>query len=299
MGIEDRDYYREFTSPHRPNSLWNGVLRNIVYWIIGLNAFFFFIDAFLFPQDHKLLAYMSMHSSTLSHWYYWYEFLTYGFAHHPGSISHLFFNMLTLFFFAPHIIRRYGAGEFLFVYLLSIFVGGLYWGIAHSSAEQAAMLGASGGVMTVLFLFVLNNPRATIFFWFFPMPAWAVAVLFVLMNVFGFQGPFVAHDVHIVGVVFAAIYFFSKIRLCNIFRLFKGGFGTRSPKMKIHNPPKKEKSSTNSSATITVTSPEAQSFPQKIDLILRKIAKDGESSLTQEERELLFRASQEFQKRKK
>ncbi|HQW11718.1 MAG TPA: rhomboid family intramembrane serine protease [Saprospiraceae bacterium] len=81
--------------------------------------------------------------------------LTHMFMH--ASFSHLFFNMLGLFFFGPIVEAVWGSGKFLRYYLIcgigSFLCQWAYWYFQYQGSPQlneVAMLGASGAVMGVL-----------------------------------------------------------------------------------------------------------------------------------------------------
>lgn len=305
MGIYDRDYYRDPPRGGGIKGFFSGLLRNILWVIIGLNVLVFVFNGFLTPETNLVTGFLSMHNVTLKEPRLWFEFLTYGFAHAPNSFNHIFFNMLTLFFFARYIIMRYGALEFLLFYLLAILAGGLVWGVIHSGSQPAAMMGASGGVTAVVILFALNEPRATLFVWFIPMPAWMAAILFVALDIFG-AGAMVAHDVHLTGAAFAALYFLTNFRFTHPFsRRPKRVRSVSSfkPRVRLHEPTPEDKRAPSSTADASIeVIGEPQPRPvsdleRKVDAILRKISRSGEESLTDEEREVLLRATREYQKR--
>ena len=304
MGIYDRDYYRDPPRGGGIKGFFGGLLRNILWVIIGLNLLVFVFNGFLTPETDQVTGILSMHGLTLTHPQYWFEFLTYGFAHSPSSFNHIFFNMLTLFFFARYIIMRYGALEFLLFYLLAILAGGLVWGVIHRGDPNAAMLGASGGVTAVVILFALNEPRATLFVWFIPMPAWMAAILFVGLDIFG-AGAMVAHDVHLTGAAFAALYFLTNFRFTHPFsrRPKRAKRTSFQPRVRLHEPAPEEKRAPSSTADASIEvigdpQPRAVSdLEKKVDAILRKISRSGEASLTDEEREILLFATREYQRR--
>ncbi|MBO7725947.1 MAG: rhomboid family intramembrane serine protease [Thermoguttaceae bacterium] len=304
MGIYDRDYYRDEDDRDLRRSSRG---MSLVFMLIMANVILFLVDMFLTPTGHQVTHVLAMHSETIFHPVYWFELITYGFAHDPSNFYHIFGNMLVLFFFGPPIERLYGKREFFFFYLLAVLIGGLVWGIqtgvqSHSlvRADQpplhAEMLGASGAVTAIVILFACNFPKAQVLlFGILPMPAWALGVMYVLMDTFGSfsGGSNIAHSVHIAGAAFAALYFFTGLRLSR-FRLPK-----RHPHLKLHETPRTE-----THATYTWNTPKSSPVPDdqieaEVDRILRKIRATGEASLTQTERETLMYASREYQRRQK
>jgi membrane associated rhomboid family serine protease len=116
---------------------------------------------------------------------YW-RLVTYGLVHADGQ--HLLFNMITLFFFGQYVERIYvneiGVAGFVLFY-----VGGLIASILPSYAKNEnnpdyRSLGASGAVSAVLFAFILMNPWAMVYVWFFPVPAILYAVFYVGYSIY-------------------------------------------------------------------------------------------------------------------
>ena len=75
--------------------------------------------------------------------------LSAGFLH--SDWGHLFFNMLTLYFFAPIVLYVYGVSGFLLVYLGSIVIGNLFSLYLYKRQSWYSAIGASGGVSGILF----------------------------------------------------------------------------------------------------------------------------------------------------
>ncbi|MCR5360107.1 MAG: rhomboid family intramembrane serine protease [Thermoguttaceae bacterium] len=304
MGFYDRDYYRD-EDVRFGRRAFQGVSVNFL--LIMANVILFLADMFLTPARHTLTHLLAMHSETVFHPVYWFEFLTYGFAHDPSNFYHIAGNMLVLFFFGPWIERKYGKLEYFIFYMAAVLAGGLVWGIqsglasrshlqAAGTALGAEMLGASGAVSAVVILFACNYPKAQVFlFGILPMPAWALGVMYVVMDTFGSfsGGSNIAHSVHIAGAAAAAIYFFTGLRFTR-FRLAK-----RHPRLKTH-----DASASRTHSAYTWNTPRSAPIPDdelenEVNRILRKIKATGEASLTDAERETLMYASREYQKRQK
>jgi membrane associated rhomboid family serine protease len=90
---------------------------------------------------------------------------TYMFVH--GSLQHLLFNMLGLFFFGSYVERELGSKEFLLYYLLTGTLAGIFsfGAYAVTGAWGVRLVGASGAVYAVLLAFAVINPRARIYIW--------------------------------------------------------------------------------------------------------------------------------------
>ena len=83
--------------------------------------------------------------------------LSAGFLH--ADWGHLFFNMLTLYFFAPIVLYVYGVSGFLLVYLGSIVIGNLFSLYLYKKQSWYSAIGASGGVSGILFAAVAYAPN--------------------------------------------------------------------------------------------------------------------------------------------
>lgn len=98
-----------------------------------------------------------------------------GFLH--GNLGHLFFNMLTLFFFGPIVeswfkdmYPEYGGSLFALFYIAAMVAAS--WGtyIRHRNNPRFASIGASGAVAGVLFASILLHPTIGIMLFFIPIP---------------------------------------------------------------------------------------------------------------------------------
>ncbi len=104
---------------------------------------------------------------------------TYMFLH--GGLSHLFFNMLILFFFGPDVERVLGTKGF---YRFYIICGAL--AVLPAALPQlltgfgASVVGASGAVMAVLMAVYLINPERQLYIFPFPFPINMRALVFVI-----------------------------------------------------------------------------------------------------------------------
>ena len=284
MGIYDRPYYRE----ERGGSWFSG--RSMVVNLILLNVAVY-VAQFLFDGRQELLSSaLRLHADLLQKPWHIYQLLTYGFAHDPNSVAHIAFNMFGLWLFGTDLEGIYGRAEFLRIYLVAILVAGLAWfGIEAFNGSQNVLLGASGGVMGLMALYVLHFPRRVFYIWgILPLPAWALGGLYVLMDVTGFMNPGssnVANIAHLAGMAFGLAYYQTGMNLGRLIprRLsdLSGMVFRLRPKLKIHDPEQ-----------------DARDLNAQVDEILEKISRQGESSLTKAERRTLEEASRKYQRRR-
>ena len=106
----------------------------------------------------------------------WYRMLGYGFVH--GGWGHLFFNMLTLYFFGGVVEEYFSlafgdtAGLVLFVvfYISAIVVSTVGDLVKYRNDRSYNAVGASGAVSAILFASILFEPRMGIYIYLIPVP---------------------------------------------------------------------------------------------------------------------------------
>ncbi|ETN95438.1 Rhomboid family protein [Zhouia amylolytica] len=139
--------------------------------------------------------------------------LTSGFLH--VDWSHLFFNMFTLYFFAPVVIMYFGTVKFLLIYLISLFAGNLLALFFHKDEYHYSAVGASGAVTGVLYAAILLQPdmRLALMFIPIPIPAYIFGILYLLYSIYGMRNRVgnIGHTAHFGGAVggYAATLIFS------------------------------------------------------------------------------------------
>lgn len=120
-----------------------------------------------------------------------------GFLH--VDYSHLFFNMLALYFFADVIILELGVPKFILIYVLSLLTGNLLSFFFHKDEFHYSAVGASGAVMGVIYSAILIYPDLPINF----MPGWLFGLLYLGFSVYGMKKRLgnIGHDAHIGGAI--------------------------------------------------------------------------------------------------
>ena len=124
---------------------------------------------------------------------------TYMFLH--ADFGHIFFNMLTLFFFGPRVEDRLGGARFLTLY----FVSGLFGAFTSMiMSPNVGILGASAAVYGVLLGFARLWPRAQLLIWgIVPVQARTLVVILTAVSLFmgGVGLGNVAHFAHLGGFI--------------------------------------------------------------------------------------------------
>jgi len=128
---------------------------------------------------------------------------TSGFLH--VDQSHLFFNMLTLYFFADAVIAHVGIPKFLAIYLGSLLAGSLLALTFHKKEPYYSAVGASGAVMGVLYAAIMLNPGMKLYMFFIPIPipAYIFGVGYLLYSMFGIKKQWgnIGHSAHLGGAI--------------------------------------------------------------------------------------------------
>lgn len=176
-------------------------------WVLRLilaNALVFFLQSAM-PAIVGLLA-LQAPGLVYRPW----TLVSYMFLH--AGFSHIFWNMLGLYFFGPILESRLGGARFLRLFLISGIVGGLCWLIfsALPMGGMGVLIGASGGVFGVQLGFAYFWPRQPIYIWgILPIEArWLVVIMtaFSLWSGLGGSGGGVAHFAHLGGFLGGFLY---------------------------------------------------------------------------------------------
>ncbi|UCD03304.1 MAG: rhomboid family intramembrane serine protease [Candidatus Aenigmatarchaeota archaeon] len=125
-----------------------------------------------------------------------------------GSASHLFFNMIALYFFGRVLESDIGSRKFLLIYFLSGLVGSLVFALTSS----APAVGASGAIFGVMGASMFCQPKQLIRIYVLPLPLGLVAILFILAQVALAAVPLhasgIAYVAHIGGLVTGSLLMF-------------------------------------------------------------------------------------------
>lgn len=122
-----------------------------------------------------------------------------------ADISHLLFNMLTLYFFADVVIGQVGVVLYVIIYLVSLLAGNLLAYYFHKDEPQYSAIGASGAVMGILYSAILFFPDMGLYLFFIPIPipAWLFGMAYLLYSIYGMKTRMgnIGHDAHIGGAI--------------------------------------------------------------------------------------------------
>ena len=260
------------------------IVEKIILFNITLYLLPFVLKTVLFLFNIKGLSIVNWFTidATLSEFILkpW-SILTYGFIH--GSFSHIFWNMLILYYFGNILKNIFGEKLILNLFLSGIVTGGLTYLISYNlfpvfKGVNSVMIGASAGVMSVLFFLAAYDPQYRIRIIFFDIKILYIALFLFFYDII--QIPLNnsgGHIAHIGGALWGYYYSVKYNNGSDLVNSILSYF-----KKNTNNKPSVKSKTDN------------KSFNQdKIDEILDKISDSGYDSLTKSEKEYLFKVGKD------
>jgi len=178
------------------------------FLIIGLTA----IISYIAFGNPNLKSKFLFHPFSVKRNGEFFRFISHGFLH--ADLSHLLFNMFTLFFFGPF-VESYlnkvfdqptGSVIYLVFYIVSIAAASTISYFRHKDNSYYRSLGASGAVSAILFASILIDPLSKIYIFFIPIgiPAYIFGPLYLLYTIYMDKRQIdnVGHDAHFMGAIF-------------------------------------------------------------------------------------------------
>lgn len=301
MGIQDREYYRS----EGPSFLGGFSERGqVCKWLIIINVCVFLAQLVI---DHRpqvgpspLTDALALSKDAVLHGQVW-RLVTYAFLHSTGSLWHILFNMLFLWWFGSRVEEIYGPREFLAFYLTAAVLGALaYIGWQVVDGSNAVAIGASGAVLAATVVFACHYPHHKILLFFIlPVPIWAMAVLLVAQDAFGLLGGSRAQTAfacHLGGAAFGFLYFRYQWRLLDLWTSLRGSTERRraNPHLRLY----REEPEMSRVPPVPAAVGVDEQLEAKLDAVLAKVSATGKESLTDDERDILLRASEIYKKRR-
>lgn len=262
-----------------------GQLPPVVKAVLILNIGIYFADLLFFEDAITNLGAFSIGSAIFEKKIW--EFITFQFMH--GSVGHVLFNSLGLFFFGPFVERGLGSLRFLIFYLTcgvggaAFFVLLAYLGILPALSMVSSLVGASAGIYGIIIAVAVLAPHLQVTLLFPPITltmrqlAFGVIIVAVGVIVFGIGNNEGGEAGHLGGAIVGYIL----IRMAPLL----GVSTKKTPRRpgRYFEPKIRPR---------TIVDLRAQS---EVDAILDKISREGFQSLTDEERDLLHRAANKEQ----
>ena len=129
--------------------------------------------------------------------------ITSAFLH--ADLGHLFFNMFTLYMFAPVVIQYFDNFSFLSIYVGSLVFGSLLTLLFHKDDYSYRAIGASGAVTGILYSAILLQPDMSLYLFFIPIPipAYVFGIGYLLYSIYGMKAKNdnIGHTAHFGGAI--------------------------------------------------------------------------------------------------
>lgn len=281
MGINDRDYHR---NDRREGGGIFGQLTPVVKWLLALNLGIYFLDLILAnPAGDRPLRDFGTYAiqSAVFEGRIW-EFITFQFLH--GSVGHVLFNCVGIFFFGPWLERWWGSRKFLIYYLLCGGAGAAFFTLLAmlGVVPNGYLVGASAGLYGIFIGVAVIGPNMRVMLLIPPIELsmrqlviglMVISTGSVLLKLGGNMGGEAGH-------LGGAILGFILMRFPQLLGRQRGLEVVR-PRRDSEPPP----------AKLRPRSTLQKDQDSAVDVILEKIHREGVQSLTDEERDFLQKAA--------
>lgn len=171
--------------------------------VASLIFIFTIITSIYALNDPNLFGKFMLHPYSVSRRHKVYTLITSGLIH--ADWMHLFFNMMTFYFFAFQLEAMIGSWQFATVYFLGLILSDIPSVIKHKNDMWYNSLGASGAISAVLFSFILCQPFSTMLIIPIPFPIWAIVFgpLYLVYCAYASKNvrDHINHDAHLFGAL--------------------------------------------------------------------------------------------------
>jgi len=251
-------------------------LDSVIIRLILINAAVFILT--MFPPGRQAMAYLALTPRlVLTRGYVW-QLVTYMFLH--GSLMHIGLNMFVIWMFGQTLENVWGGRRFLYFYFACGLGGALF---SFIFAYNTPVIGASAAAYGILLAYAIMFPHQRLLLWFvFPVKARTLAIgLVVLSLLLGIRGGGnIAHFAHLGGMVAALFMMRGEYRFRRFRNWFRDIFSKIPIKISFDG---KEESAPG----------KGEADRDKIDSILDKISEKGYENLSETERRILEKYSEQ------
>jgi len=154
-------------------------------------------------SNQNLYGRLMLHPYSVSRGQYVYTIITSGFIH--KDIMHLFFNMMSFYFFAFGLEPLIGHFQFGVLYFLSLILSDMPSVLKHRENYSFYSLGASGAVSAVVFSAILYHPMGQMVILPIPIPINAVIFGILYLVYCSYASKYardnINHDAHFYGAL--------------------------------------------------------------------------------------------------
>lgn len=264
--------------------------------LIALNVTFFIIPFFL----QSIFFLFKIEQDFFTSWFHLYPnfnvllyrpwtLITYSLFH--GSFNHILWNMVLLYFSSKIYLNLFSERQYLKNYILGVLVGGLVFVLAYYlfpvfEESYPPLIGSSAGVMAILIFICAYTPNQEIRFLFFNLKIKYIGIALIVLDVLQIPNGNVGGKLaHLGGALIGFLYAHQLQQgkdistfLDRFWNVISNIFLVSSSNIKTVHRSK------------NVTRRDNKNYNQdKINKILDKISASGYDSLTQDEKNFLFR----------
>lgn len=261
-------------------SIWIICLFISVFtWLFNISDISFVTKLFAVPADISSLAEKP------------WSIFTYMFL--QEEFWHLFFNMLMLYYGGQIFLQFFSQKQLLLTYIFGGLVGALFFILAYNAfpvfedtKTYAFALGSSASVLSILIAAATYQPeyRLNLFLLGQVKMKW-IAIIFVVIDLLSIpKGNSGGHIAHLGGALWGFLYAYLLKKDFDFYLIFKRKARIKVKTRNAHNYHQRPKTDEQYNA-------ERAKEQEETDKILEKIAKNGYSSLSEKEKEFLFRQS--------
>jgi len=255
-------------------------LDSILVRLIIANAVVFFIQ--MMPFSRSFMGYLLLSPRLVVTRGYVWQLVTYMFLH--ADLPHLAVNMFIIWMFGRTLEKLWGGPRFLRFYFACGLGGAIF---SFIFAFNTTVLGASAAAMGILLAFAILFPNQQLLLWFvIPMRARTLAILLIAFElVAGIRGGgIIAHFAHLGGMAAAIVMLRNEYQLRRVRNTVRDWFGRFPVKISLdrdgNRPPAGNTDDTGADG-------------DRIDSILDKISEKGYENLSETERRILEKYSEQ------
>lgn len=252
---------------------------SVFTWLFNISDISFVTKLFAVPADISSLAEKP------------WTIFTYMFL--QEEFWHLFFNMLMLYYGGQIFLQFFSQKQLLLTYIFGGLVGALFFILAFNAfpvfedtKTYAFALGSSASVLSILIAAATYQPeyRLNLFLLGQVKMKW-IAIIFVVIDLLSIpKGNSGGHIAHLGGALWGFLYAYLLKKDFDFYLIFKRKARIKVKTRNAHNYHQRPKTDEQYNA-------ERAQEQEETDKILEKIAKNGYSSLSEKEKEFLFRQS--------
>lgn len=289
------------------NAVVKLILLNVIVFVAVITLYIVFTLSESSVYYHWIMTQLSLPADINVFKYKPWTLLT-NFFVHQGPF-HVFFNMLSLYWFGQVIEEYLGSKRFVALFLLGGLAGGLLFLTMYNllpyfrpELANTTLIGASGAVFAVILGAATLLPDHTFFvFLIGPVRLKYIAALCIIISLAQLIGPNAGGNLaHLAGAM-VGFGFIKSLKNGNdwgkpIYAIgdFFENISKRKPNVQVPQRARATTTTTNRRYTPTTDSSSVVIPNQdEIDAILDKISKSGYESLTREEKQKLYKASQQ------